>query len=112
MLCSELMCSSNDTTLLSKADRSRPDRKNVGKNQCKSEVGEFQFSITTAKKKNIIGNQWDLKPQVNKLLGVLLEARENASDQVAIDASFDSDWLRGWCEFSGPINERSEAKAA
>lgn len=51
MLCSELMCSSNDTTLLSKADRSRPDRKNVGKNQCKSEVGEFQFSITTAKKK-------------------------------------------------------------
>lgn len=51
MLCSELMCSSNDTTLLSKADRSRPDRKNVGKNQCKSEVGEFQFSITTAEKK-------------------------------------------------------------
>ena len=51
MLCSELMCSSNDTTLLSKADRSRPDRKNVGKNQCKSEVGEFKFSITTAEKK-------------------------------------------------------------
>ena len=52
MLCSELMCSSNDTTLLSKADRSRPDRKKVGKNQCKSEVREFQFSITTAEKKN------------------------------------------------------------
>ena len=51
MLCSELMCSSNDTTLLSKADRSRPDRKKVGKNQCKSEVREFQFSITTAEKK-------------------------------------------------------------
>ena len=96
--------------MLSKADRSRPDRKKVGKNQCKSEVREFQFSITTADKKNI-GNQWDLKPQVNKLLSVLLEARENASDQVAIDASLDSDWLRGWCEFSGPINERSEAKA-
>ena len=112
MLCSELMCSSNDTTLLSKADRSRPDRKKVGKNQCKSEVREFQYSITTAEKKNIIGNQWDLKPQVNKLLSVLLEARENASDQVAIDASFDFDWLRGWCEYSGPINERSEAKVA
>lgn len=111
MLCSELMCSSNDTTLLSKADRSRPDRKKVGKNQCKSEVREFQFSITTAEKKNIIGNQWELKPRVNKLLSVLLEARGNASDQVVIDASLDSDWLRGWCEFSGPINERSEAKA-
>ena len=111
MLCSELMCSSNDTTLLSKADRSRPDRKNVGKNQCKSEVREFQFSVTTAEKE-IIGNQWDLKPQLNKLLSVLLEARENASDQVAIDASFDFDWLRGWCEYSGPINERSEAKVA
>lgn len=105
MLCSELMCSSNDTTLLSKADRSRPNSKNVGKNQCKSEVREFQFSITTAEKKNIIGNQWELKPRVNKLLSVLLEAR------VVIDASLDSDWLRGWCEFSGPINERSEAKA-
>ena len=111
MLCSELMCSSNDTTLLSKADRSRPNSNNVGKNQCKSKVREFQFSMTTTEEKNI-GNQWDLKPQVNKLLSVLLEARENASDQVVIDASLDSDWLRGWCEFSGPINERSEAKAA
>ena len=51
MLCSELMCSSNDTTLLSKADRSRPNSKNVGKNQCQSEVREFQLSITTAEKK-------------------------------------------------------------
>ena len=51
MLCSELMCSSNDTTLLSKADRSRPNSKNIGKNQCRSEVREFQYSITTAEKK-------------------------------------------------------------
>lgn len=55
MLCSELMCSSNDTTLLSKADRSRPDRKRVRKDQCKSEVRELQFSITTAGKKKISG---------------------------------------------------------
>ena len=38
------------------------------------------------------------------------QARENASDQVAIGFSFASDWLRGWCEFSRPITERSKAK--
>ena len=31
MLCSELMCSSNDTTLLSKADRSRPENERQSK---------------------------------------------------------------------------------
>ena len=36
----------------------------------------------------------------------LFEARENAYDQVAIVVSFASDWLRGWCEFSGPITEQ------
>ena len=36
----------------------------------------------------------------------LLEARENANDQVAIVVSFASDWLRGWCEFYGPITEQ------
>lgn len=51
MLCSELMCSSNDTTLLSKADRSRPDRKNIGKNQCKSEEGNSNFQLQLPKKK-------------------------------------------------------------
>ena len=37
----------------------------------------------------------------------LLEARENAYDQVAIVVSFASDWLRGWRdEFAGPITEQ------
>ena len=38
------------------------------------------------------------------------EARENASDQVAIGFSFASDCLRGWRGFSKPITERSKAK--
>ena len=34
------------------------------------------------------------------------EARENASDHVAIGLSFESDWLRKWREFfSEPITE-------
>ena len=33
----------------------------------------------------------------------LPNARENASDQVAIGSSFESDWVRKWREFSGPI---------
>ena len=33
----------------------------------------------------------------------LHEARENASDRVAIAFSFEIDWLRKWREFSGPI---------
>ena len=41
----------------------------------------------------------------------LLEARENANDQVAIVVSFASDWLRGWCEFSGPITEQRLVKS-
>ena len=39
-----------------------------------------------------------------------LQARENASDQVAIGFGFGSDWLRRWHEFSGPIMGRTEAK--
>ena len=37
----------------------------------------------------------------------LTEARENKSDQVAIDFSFEYDWFRKWREFSGPITEQS-----
>ena len=37
----------------------------------------------------------------------LVKARENANFQVAIGFSFASDWLRGWCEFSGPITEKN-----
>ena len=40
----------------------------------------------------------------------LPKARENASHQIAIGVSFSSDWLREWCEFSGPITERGQAK--
>ena len=35
---------------------------------------------------------------------------ENASDQVTIGFRFDSDWLLGWREFPGPINERCKPK--
>ena len=37
------------------------------------------------------------------------QSRENAGDQVVIGFSFESDWLKEWCEFSGPITERSKA---
>ena len=37
------------------------------------------------------------------------ETRENVGDQVVIGFSFESDWLKEWCEFSGPITERSKA---
>ena len=56
--------------------------------------------------KNISKSQGKLKAKTSKLL----EARENACDQVAIGFSFESDWWREWCEFSGPITKRSKAK--
>ena len=37
----------------------------------------------------------------------LHETRQNASDQITIGLRFESDWLRGWREFIGPITERS-----
>ena len=40
----------------------------------------------------------------------LLKARENACDEVAIGFGFESDWLREWHEFSGPITERRKVK--
>lgn len=39
----------------------------------------------------------------------LPETREKR-DQVAVGFSFESDWIRKWHEFSGPITQRSEAK--
>ena len=42
--------------------------------------------------------------------GDLLEARENASEQMGIGFSFVFDWLRWWRQVSGPITERSEVK--
>ena len=47
-----------------------------------------------------------MRAQIKKLP----EARENASNQEAIGLSFESDWLIKWCEFSGPITGRNEAK--
>lgn len=40
----------------------------------------------------------------------MLEARENASEKVAIGFSFDSDWFRKWPEFSTLITQPSKAK--
>ena len=33
----------------------------------------------------------------------------NAGEQVEIGFSFESDWLKEWCKFSGPVKERSKA---
>ena len=38
----------------------------------------------------------------------LPKARENADDQVVTGFNFASDWLREWCEFSGPIIGRTK----
>ena len=40
----------------------------------------------------------------------LLEARENAGDQLAFGFSFESVWLWGWREFSEPITQWSREK--
>ena len=36
-----------------------------------------------------------------------LERRENASKQILIAFSFESDWLRRWSELSGTITDQS-----
>ena len=54
---------------------------------------------------NFHKSQWELSGKTNKLR----ETREKR-DQVAIGFSFESDWIRKWREFSGPITQRSEAK--
>ena len=36
------------------------------------------------------------------------EAWESADDHFVIDFSFASDWLKEWCEFSGPITKRCQ----
>ena len=64
------------------------------------------ITITNQKKENTFKNQWELKVKTTKLP----EVQENAGDQVVIDICFASDWLREWCEFSGPITEGSKVK--
>ena len=48
--------------------------------------------------------------EINVKTSKLSEARENVSDQVAIGFRLESDWLRKWPEFSGPINKQSKIK--
>ena len=45
------------------------------------------------------------------VVGVLYKRRENASDQITIRSSFESDWFRRWRELSGPITRRGQAKS-
>ena len=40
------------------------------------------------------------------VVGVLRKRRENTSDRITIRSSFECDWLRRWCELSGPITRR------
>ena len=62
--------------------------------------------MANQKKVKCLESQWELRTKTIELP----KARENAGDQVVIGFSFVSDWLREWCEFSGPITERSKAK--
>ena len=57
------------------------------------------------RKKNSLRGQWELK------ISKLHKARENDGDQVVIGVSFVPDWMREWCEFSGPITKQSKTKA-
>ena len=51
-------------------------------------------------------SQWEPKVKTSNLP----KLQENAGDQVVIGVSFAFDWLREWCEFSGPIIEWSKPK--
>ena len=39
----------------------------------------------------------------------LLEAQENAADQVTTGFTLESDWLREWRKFSGAMTQRGRA---
>ena len=54
---------------------------------------------------NITRSHWKLKVKT----GNRYEARENASNRVAVGLRFASDWLERWHEFFRPITERSKA---
>lgn len=54
-------------------------------------------------KVDIIISQLELLVQT----GMLRERRENASEQIVIAFSFESDWLRRWSELSGTITDQS-----
>ena len=55
---------------------------------------------------NIARSQLELEVKSRELP----EAREKASDQVAIVHTFESGWSRKWRKFSGPILYRNKAK--
>ena len=65
-------------------------------------------SITTVihQKENITRSQWQLEVKTSKVP----EAWENAGYRLTIYFSFESDWLKRWREFSGPVTWRSKAK--
>ena len=70
-------------------------------------MSETKTNIVTATKKvNIIIGQREHELKTCKIF----QARETANDQVMIGFSFASNWIRGWCEFSGPIRELSYGK--
>lgn len=56
-----------------------------------------------------IGGKVDIISQLELLVqtGMLRKRRENASEQIVIAFSFESDWLRRWSELSGTITDQS-----
>ena len=74
-----------------------------------SSVLERFYEKKVNKKKEKISfskNQLGLKVKTSKLL----KARENAGHQAFIGFRIASDWLGKWCEFSGPITEKSKVE--
>ena len=41
---------------------------------------------------------------------ICIKRGKKPSDQGAVGYGFASDWSKAWCEFSGPITKRNEAK--
>lgn len=54
-------------------------------------------------KENTTSGQWERGCKTGK-------ARENSGDQGAVSFRLESDWLKGWSEFSGPILRQTKAK--
>ena len=81
---------------------SRQERLSIERRKTKTKV------ITTADQRR---GRYHLEPiRILNKTNQTAYAREKASDRFMIGFSLASDWLREWCEFSGPITERSKAK--
>ena len=72
------------------------------KRQLPGKLSAFQITAIT---KALHDNK-----NVKKRKGNLHKAREKTSDQGAVGYGFATDWSKAWCEFSGPITKRNEAK--